>query len=476
MTLDLDSSYAASTTEESSSDDGSFILRIVDLDRKREEKRLMVRRSEEHRTIEYLEKGLRALYQTKQPTIKTSDLIQIYGNGSFLEDRSVSLSKFVIVHYRVVDSASEDASKNSPISIIQLNDIGCVRKKWWLPVNDSWELSHIEELLRRRFRHRGPPIHQADSIKILVDGKRIKDQQAKLSKVSIVHYQVSEPPRPVRPKFWHQAGPKDFRDLTNDLFPLIEAGATASELRRQIARKLDVADPNRILLLSRRDLRGGSIAGNHWVVQKTFGWQPLCYIIRVVPPERYILLRGLNREFLFHPQHMVAGEMDRNDEADVKDLQTWLEKSVFKRVDKQLCNVVDLTWTDVQLTTRNRIMGSFEVVRWGATVNFQIPDAVARIFVSEEAWLLPEPKECSVCMEVSQLFHRKIAAKCQHDSSLCKACVDQWIVSGLESGTSWEHLSCPECAEVLRYDDISEIASKEVFEKYVPAFQPRMLR
>lgn len=77
-------------------------------------------------------------------------------------------------------------------------------------------------------------------------------------------------------------------------------------------------------------------------------------------------------------------------------------------------------------------------------------------------------RECGVCGEESGPLHhfpsRTITSTCQHRSSTCKACLRKWIAAQLD-GTSWDRISCPECSEVLQYDDIKFHASPAVFRR-----------
>ncbi len=62
------------------------------------------------------------------------------------------------------------------------------------------------------------------------------------------------------------------------------------------------------------------------------------------------------------------------------------------------------------MSNKGQLMGSFEDVQWGVTLDFAVPAAVARVFTLEESWLLPDPKECSVFTELSQHYQRRISA------------------------------------------------------------------
>lgn len=94
----------------------------------------------------------------------------------------------------------------------------------------------------------------------------------------------------------------------------------------------------------------------------------------------------------------------------------------------------------------------------------------ARRVVREEQVVAPEPqlKECSICAEELALadFPNRITAGCAHDSSCCSGCLSQSIGVQIET-IQWDQLACPECPELLSFDNVKSFASEADFIRYV---------
>lgn len=365
--------------------------------------------------------------------------------------------------------SDSDDEEEFDCHVLRVTDLNNERRelilKIGLPVERN--LTDLKAYLRRAFKTGSAAILPSDDIRFYCYGTPLDASSSSLlSDFRVIHYRVFDSSKGYHPEFFHQYGVGGFAELTDMLLPSVQDGATIGELRVKIAEMLKVNDSNRIMINTARGFHMTNLAGNHWEVQKTFIWQPRGYVIRIVPPESYIILRGMDREFVYHPPDMVQrGVMDRRGSVDVKDLQTWLEKNVLKRVDKELCNVVDVEWIEIHIYSRDKRLGSFDTPRWGSTLDFNVPNSVAKIYVAEEKWLLPDAKECQVCFEETHLFHHIMTPRCEHKPSLCKKCVDRWIQSSLEAGVAWDHLACPDCQERLRYEDVQSLTSREVFER-----------
>ncbi|ATZ53317.1 hypothetical protein BCIN_09g01870 [Botrytis cinerea B05.10] len=89
--------------------------------------------------------------------------------------------------------------------------------------------------------------------------------------------------------------------------------------------------------------------------------------------------------------------------------------------------------------------------------------------VREEVVEAPEPqlKECSICAEERAFadFPDRITAGCLHDSSCCNTCLSQSIGAQIES-IQWDQISCPECPELLSFDNVKSFASEADFARY----------
>lgn len=77
--------------------------------------------------------------------------------------------------------------------------------------------------------------------------------------------------------------------------------------------------------------------------------------------------------------------------------------------------------------------------------------------------------ECLTCGEgmidgsASDLL-RSPTKKCKHQLHTCSTCMQHWIRSQLED-KNWDTLTCPECSEHLKHDDVRKWADEETFER-----------
>jgi hypothetical protein len=85
-------------------------------------------------------------------------------------------------------------------------------------------------------------------------------------------------------------------------------------------------------------------------------------------------------------------------------------------------------------------------------------------------YLKLEPREIQYCSVCSEDFTApetvvRAAGGCSHRTKTCGNCTSLWIASQLET-VGWEYVRCPECPQLLSYDDIRLSASKQVFHRY----------
>ncbi|KAK3683352.1 hypothetical protein B0T22DRAFT_246180 [Podospora appendiculata] len=77
-------------------------------------------------------------------------------------------------------------------------------------------------------------------------------------------------------------------------------------------------------------------------------------------------------------------------------------------------------------------------------------------------------RECIVCTETKKVQDFPQAAvtnKCSHAPSTCLQCVATSIKTDLNNRL-WNEIKCPECREVLQYDDVQRFADPETKERY----------
>lgn len=74
--------------------------------------------------------------------------------------------------------------------------------------------------------------------------------------------------------------------------------------------------------------------------------------------------------------------------------------------------------------------------------------------------------ECSVCMEMFAVADSpdKITSSCQHAAVVCLGCTTESINTQIMD-KAWNEISCPECLELLSFQEVKRFAGPEDFER-----------
>lgn len=247
---------------------------------------------------------------------------------------------------------------------------------------------------------------------------------------------------------------------------------TVSSIRKTILRLLResdtklahlVEDPLQIEICAVGGLRPGALQGSNWVARRaTDAW--LCRYIRIHIRSHgdYFILKGFNEEYIWHHP-----ELDRRDCTHVRSLKQWLRREVLSVAVTGL-NKIPVQNDDIRLLSQGKLLRDRARVRVGRTLDFDVTRTVENKFVEVEGWLLEMTEMCSVCSDDKRISEmpRKITASCTHPVTMCKECVTQWIASSLDT-VAWDRLKCPECPELLRFEDVRAFASPDIFERQV---------
>lgn len=82
---------------------------------------------------------------------------------------------------------------------------------------------------------------------------------------------------------------------------------------------------------------------------------------------------------------------------------------------------------------------------------------------------LPGGLECQICFDVKsreEFPSRRMTKKCKHDpTDCCNDCLNRAISTASE-GNMWDDIRCPICNEQLQFQDMAELAPRDVFERY----------
>ncbi|KAI2606570.1 hypothetical protein GGR54DRAFT_633416 [Hypoxylon sp. NC1633] len=225
-----------------------------------------------------------------------------------------------------------------------------------------------------------------------------------------------------------------------------------------------VKSPNQIIVEAGGGLRPGPLQGSAWEARKVRTWLCRYLILDIRPVDDYFIFRGFNEEYIWHrPYRSPRGF------ADVHMLKHWMKHEVLTSVHHRGIRRRGVEIEDIKLVCRGRVVRKHSHLRPGETIDFEVPRVIEDSFIRAEAWLVPLSETCIVCSDekrVSEMPNkRRITAACEHDSSTCKECVAQWITSSLETIT-WDRLKCPECPQLLKYENVRALATREAFDRY----------
>ncbi|KAK3329695.1 hypothetical protein B0H66DRAFT_442615, partial [Apodospora peruviana] len=335
-------------------------------------------------------------------------------------------------------------------------------------VRPGFQVMKFEQVIRDRAEERRRPINPTTLFRFYShDGTELQQQDVIEPGCPPIWYRMSTPVDEVKDcrfRPWDDNTRWRFdTEFTAELGREIDAGATVGKIRRKIAHHRNIGDPNRVVLIARGGLLQGSLKGESWELQQVKKkWLCRWIAVDVYPENRYFILKGLQREYVCHP--------DRSDYRKgmlVSDLKHYLATKLFNSARHYGKSRVELGWRHISLKRNGINPGDRTRAYWGATYTFELPIDAAEMFSDEETWLLPATETCSVCIEDKKMGEMpiKVTSGCQHPSTTCKGCVQQWLQSGLESGT-WDKLKCPECSEVLKHADVKRYASNDTFARY----------
>ncbi|KAI1370683.1 hypothetical protein F4677DRAFT_347709 [Hypoxylon crocopeplum] len=225
-----------------------------------------------------------------------------------------------------------------------------------------------------------------------------------------------------------------------------------------------VKSANQILVKAGGGLRPGPLQGSSWEARKVQTWLCRYLIIDIRPPGDYYILRGFNEQYIWHKPYRNSRGY-----ADVYMLKHWLKHEILASVHHRGIHRRGIDTGDIRLTCRGRLIGNHSHILPGETIDFEVPRGIEDSFVRAEAWLVPASETCIVCSDekrVSEMPNkRRITESCEHDTSICKECVGQWIASSMDN-VIWDRLRCPECPQFLKYENIRAFATRDTFDRY----------
>ncbi|KAK4152453.1 hypothetical protein C8A00DRAFT_34869 [Chaetomidium leptoderma] len=335
-----------------------------------------------------------------------------------------------------------------------------------LMVKNGVPVSRLERAIRRSYKGNEQPLAEAAVYQLYDSKGRPLAPGAKVTgETTEVWYRVSKSQDGLDGwKFSHWGDSDDMpfdKALATKMLAAIGRGVTVGDLKRTVAKHMGLRDANTITLVARDGLRRGSLQGNHWVVRQAKTWLCRWLSIDVTPENGYVILRGLQKEYVYCPRARDVGKL-----LPLNSVLEYLVSRVF-RYAHPFCKSEVNGQGEVRISLDGEPLNPRKtMVKWGATYDFELSENLAEIFSAEESWLL-KAAVCSTCVEDKMLSEMpsNITPRCKHRPSVCKDCLQYWLQSRIEAGT-WDRLKCPDCSELLEWQDIKRHAVAETFIRY----------
>lgn len=346
-------------------------------------------------------------------------------------------------------------------------------------IKDAIQLSHVVEFLKTKFPDGDQQIPDDAEVQFFWDARRLGGNDIPKEAVTL-RYRIlragDDGSLRIIPR---GANLKLRKSQLATIASEVAAGRSVGSIRETIAELLRVSNkaakypvqtPNQIVIEAAGGLRPGPLPGNNWEACKVQTWLCRYLTVDMRQPTNYVVLRGFNEQYVWHKPYVNSRGY-----VDVYELKQWLKQSVLtsplvhSRGEHRRGIGVGVDVDDIRLTCRGKVVGKHAHVRPGRTVDFDVPRVVEDKFIQAEAWLVPLSETCIVCSDekrVSEMPNkRRITASCEHDATICKECVGQWIVSSMDTMT-WDRLKCPDCPQLLKYENVRAFAPRDTFDRY----------
>ncbi|KAI1480187.1 hypothetical protein F4774DRAFT_379954 [Daldinia eschscholtzii] len=373
-------------------------------------------------------------------------------------------------------SARRDPSqeRRRKIELIDLDDIFTERDPVRIVVKESWQLHQVATSLRRRFPEGAQEIPEDAEVQFFFNFKRLHGDDVPKDTRLLFYRVLRKGDDGSFRVIWRGANIKLRKPERETVAREVAAGKSIGSIRETVANLLRdtnkskedlVQNSNQIVVETEGGLKQRSLEGNSWEARKVAAWLCRYIIITIKPADKYFVLQGFNEQYVCH-----EACINQRGYADTTKLKNWLKNDVLAAVyadNKPRRRHINLE--DIRLTYRGRTVTKNNHIRPGAIIDFDVPRSIEEKFIRGESWLVPPTETCMVCSDekrVSEMPNRKrITAACEHDATTCKECVGLWIASSMER-TAWDRLKCPECPQLLKYEDVRAFASREIFDRY----------
>ncbi|KAI1397276.1 hypothetical protein F4819DRAFT_90970 [Hypoxylon fuscum] len=369
------------------------------------------------------------------------------------------------------------AQERKKIELLDLDYTLTGRQYVQVALKENSQLDHVTEFLKSKFPNGDQQIPEDAEVHYFCDGRRLGGNDVPKDAPALRYRVLSAGDDGAPRVIWRGANMKLRKPQLETIVREVAAGQSVSSIRETVAHllrtsnktdKSPVQSSNQIVVEAAGGLRPGPLQGNNWETRKVQTWLCRYLVIDIRRAGKFLVLRGFNEQYIWHRPYLNSRGY-----VDVRELKVWLKHSVLASVHSRGLHRrgigVDIDVDDIRLTCRGKPIRKTSHIRPGETIDFEVPRVVEDKFIEAEAWLLPLSETCIVCGDekrVSEMPNRRrITAACQHDSSMCKECIGQWITSSMDTVT-WDRLKCPECPQLLKFANVRAFATREIFEKY----------
>ncbi|KAH8675961.1 hypothetical protein BX600DRAFT_190897 [Xylariales sp. PMI_506] len=347
---------------------------------------------------------------------------------------------------------------------VELVDLDDIRDNVTISIKSTTRLSKVAEFLRRRDMGVQKPIYHDAEIRFYLLDIRLLGDEIPQSLTTLRYRALHPGDGGDAIQVCHSDDVPLSQAQVDEISGSIDKEVTIGVLRSIVASHIELDDPNRVIISACGGLRPGLLTGNSWDVYKIKTWLCREIYIDLAPPRAYIILRGANQEFIYHPP---AGYKEES--ISVRNLRRWCRRRLVAKVHHSSMSrhAVDDDDDDVAIILGGSVLTKRRRVPFGRAVDFELPRSVEERFLQEQGWLVTATESCVVCGDDKKVFEmpRQVTRACEHKPSTCRECAGQWIASSLET-QSWDRLRCPECPQLLQFQDVRNLASQEVFNRY----------
>jgi hypothetical protein len=325
------------------------------------------------------------------------------------------------------------------------------RSSLTLKVSSGAKIGSLESALRAHWGSKQKDVPAESSIHFYRGGRQLQADD-RLSEDAEIKYKITVPGRPSTVEVLLQGCDGAESNLSDTVREALGGTGTLEELRHLVASSLGVGDSYRVSIKAISGARDGGVEGDDWLLGKARDFHFRTLQVELLPEDAYLVLTLHGRRYIYHPTRDQRQAVPQ-----LADIARWLRRSFLSTVHpRHTSSRVRVRASDIGLRPSLSEGGDPRDLRWGDTVDLDLPPLVTEQFLDEESWLLADTAECNICCEpkkVTQMPLGPVTAECNGVHQTCRPCLRQWLETSVETSGS-EALRCPDCSSIMRYEDI----------------------